>query len=44
VKNGLDFDLAFQLDDVSRGAYFIIFSEMEGRQFDWGSMSFKKET
>jgi hypothetical protein len=37
----MDFDLAMQLDDVTRAAYSIIFSEQEGRKFDFGSMSFR---
>jgi hypothetical protein len=42
VNHGVDFDLAFQLDDVERTAYCIIFSEQDsGQVFDFDSMSFK---
>jgi hypothetical protein len=42
VHNGVDFDLAFQLDDVTRTAYCIALTEIEtGKTFDWDSMSFR---
>jgi hypothetical protein len=37
----MEFDLAFQLDDMTRAAYCIIFSEMEGRVFDFEQMKFR---
>jgi hypothetical protein len=40
VKNGIPFDVAFQLDDLTRTAWSIVFSEMAGNQFDWNSMKF----
>jgi hypothetical protein len=36
------FDVAFSLDDRTRAGWSIIFSEMEGAEFDFGSMSFKE--
>jgi len=41
VRSGVPFDLAFGMDDITRTAYCIMFSEMEGRTFDWSSMRFK---
>jgi hypothetical protein len=35
--------VAFELDDVTRAAWCIVFSEMEGREFDWSRMSFKEQ-
>jgi hypothetical protein len=43
VKHGIPFDVAFELDDVTRAAWCIVFSEMEGRTFDWSTMSFRGE-
>jgi hypothetical protein len=33
--------VAFQLDDITRAAWSIVFSEMEGAKFNWGSMTFE---
>ena len=41
MRSGVPFDVAFQLDDVTRAAWCIMFSEMEGRAFDWDRMEFK---
>lgn len=39
----MNFDLAFQLDDVERTAYCIIFSEQDSEKtFDFNSMSWKE--
>jgi hypothetical protein len=35
------FDVAFQLDDVTRAGWAIIFSEQEGNRFNWTSMKFE---
>ena len=43
VKNGIPFDVAFQLDDVTRAAWSIAFSEMEGAKFDWAAMRFRED-
>jgi hypothetical protein len=43
VRNGVPFDVAFQIDEVTRGAWCIIFSEMEGARFDWNTMQFEKD-
>lgn len=43
VKNGIPFDLAFQLDEVTRIGWCIVFSEMEGATFNWQSMRFEQE-
>jgi len=34
--------VAFQVDEVTRAAWCIVFSEMEGRKFDWNAMRFKE--
>ena len=39
VKNGVPYDVAFSLDPVDRMAYTIIFGQMEGKQWDWNSLS-----
>lgn len=44
VKNGVPFDVAFQLDDVTRAAWCITFSEMDGARFNWSSIKFEKES
>jgi len=36
--------VAFALDDVTRGAYSIIFSEFEGAKFNWQTMRFDDPT
>jgi hypothetical protein len=41
VKNGIPFDVAFRLDDVTRAAFAIAYSEMDGNTFDWNTMRFK---
>ena len=41
VHHGVPFDLAFSLDDLTRAGFAIIFSQFEGREFDWDRMRFK---
>jgi hypothetical protein len=41
VKGGIPFDLAFSLDEVTRAAFCIVLSEMEGSKFDWHRMDFE---
>ncbi len=41
VKNGVPFDVAFGVDDVTRAAWSIIFSEMEGAKFNTRTMQFE---
>lgn len=43
MKNGIPFDLAFQLDDETRAGFCIVFGELEGGRFNWDSMSFEKD-
>jgi hypothetical protein len=43
VRSGVPFDVAFQLDDVTRAAWCIISCEHEGRTFDWSRMEFKEQ-
>jgi hypothetical protein len=43
VKNGIPFDVAFNLDDATRAAWSIIFSEFEGAQFNWQDMRFEED-
>jgi hypothetical protein len=40
VSKGVPFDVAFGLDDVTRAAFTISFSEMDGATFDWQAMRF----
>ncbi|WP_281262565.1 hypothetical protein [Aquabacterium olei] len=42
MKNGVPFDVAFSLDEVTAAGWCIAFSEMEGHQFDWSAMKFKE--
>lgn len=42
MKNHVPFDVAFEMDPITRGAFSIVFSEMEGAVFDWSIMQFKK--
>jgi hypothetical protein len=42
VKQGIPFDVAFGVDDNTRTAWCIVFSEMEGRKFDWDRMAFEE--
>lgn len=41
MKNGVPFDVAFALDDVTRAAFSIVFSEQEGSKFSWHTMRFE---
>lgn len=43
MKNGVPFDVAFGLDEVTRAAFSIVFSEMEGNKFDFNRMEFVKD-
>jgi hypothetical protein len=43
VKNGIPFDVAFSIDEITRAAWCIMFSEMEGATFDWGTMRFNED-
>lgn len=40
VRHNVPFDVAFQLDDMTRAAFCIICSEQGGAVFDWGRMDF----
>ncbi|CAN7329504.1 hypothetical protein LJR084_001924 [Variovorax sp. LjRoot84] len=42
VKHNVPFDVAFQMDDVTRTAMCIVLAEMEGGEFDWDSMCWKE--
>jgi hypothetical protein len=42
VRNNVPFDVAFSLDDATRAAFCIIFSEFEGNEFDYSRMEFKE--
>lgn len=42
MRNGIPFDVAFQLDDVTRAAWSIVFSEMEGNKFNFNTMEFEE--
>lgn len=41
MKNGVPFDVAFQLDDLTRAGFCIILSEHSGAEWDWSTMRFK---
>lgn len=41
VHHGVPFDLAFQLDDNTRAAFSIIFSQFEGNKFNFNTMTFE---
>ena len=41
MKNGVPFDVAFSLDDITRTAWAIKMSIFEGGEFDWHLMKFK---
>lgn len=41
MHNGVPLDVAFQLDEITRAAWSIIFSEFSGAKFDWRSMAFE---
>ncbi|EXF96288.1 hypothetical protein HK44_020665 [Pseudomonas fluorescens HK44] len=46
MKNGVPFSVVFEcdyLDEYERMAFSIIFSEFEGSEFDWDSMTFKEK-
>lgn len=43
VKNGVPFDVAFSVDDVTRAAWAIILSEHEGATFNWATMDWDKQ-
>lgn len=42
MRSGVPFDVAFELDEITRAAWCIIFSEMEGRRFNWAKMDFEE--
>lgn len=42
--HGIPFDTAFQLDDLTRAAFSIAISEMNGNKFDWRAMRFEDES
>jgi len=45
VKNGVPFDVAFQLDDITRSAWSIILSELEsGKRFNFNTEAFEEVT
>jgi hypothetical protein len=41
VKNGVPFDVAFQMDEILRAAMAIKFAEFEGSKFNWHTMDFE---
>lgn len=41
VDHGVPFDVAFQLDDLTRTAFCIIVSEHQGATFNWNRMAFE---
>jgi hypothetical protein len=43
VRHGVPFDVAFQLDDLTRTAWCIVCSEQGGAKFNWNTMDFDRE-
>lgn len=43
MKHGIPFNVAFELDQATRAAWCIVFSEFEGATFDWGRMQFEEK-
>jgi hypothetical protein len=43
VKNGVPFDTAFALDDITRTGWCIIFSEMDGATFNFHTMQYDEQ-
>lgn len=41
VKNGIPFDVAFSVDEITRAAWCIQLLEMEGNKFNWDMMKFE---
>jgi hypothetical protein len=41
AKGGVDFDVAFSIDDETAMAWAIILGEMDGHEFDWRNMRWK---
>jgi hypothetical protein len=41
VKNGVPFDVAFSLDEITRAAWCIRFGQLDGRKFDWRAMEWE---
>jgi hypothetical protein len=35
--------VAFQIDDLTRAAWCVMFSEMEGNKFNWDLMQFEDD-
>lgn len=42
VKHGIPFDVAFSLTNDTRVAWNIICGEIDGGEFDWSALEFKK--
>lgn len=42
VRTGVPFDTAFGMDEDWRRGLCIIAGELEGGEFDWGTMAFKE--
>lgn len=42
MHNGVPFDVAFSLDEITRASYAITFSTFHGNEFDWDTFTFKE--
>lgn len=43
VRNGIPFDVAFTLNDITRTAFSIVFSELDsGKTFNWHTGEFQE--
>lgn len=44
MKNGVPWEIAFDMDSGVRLAATVIFGEFEGNTFDWNRMAWEKRT
>lgn len=41
VRNGVPFDVAFSLPPDERLVWVVVFGELAGRRWDWGTMAWR---
>jgi hypothetical protein len=41
VKNGVPYDVAFQMDHAERMAHCVVFGELEGNEYDWTALRWR---
>ena len=42
MKNGVPFDVAFEMDDVDRFAWSVVLGELDGGTFSWSRGEWEK--